>query len=307
MFVTIVLAFNLPPIFLGIMDVPSIAAGCSPSVWLLVNALFCLSHIYFSFYVAKTLYYGNNDESNDDPEVPNHRRRYRGGPNQSVYDKATQLFCYDPWMALYLLILIAFFVSINMALTISVDETACAANTTVSVVSAVVCGYSFLFVGASVLCCSVCCAGLFCPNGDPMSSHSRPPTATNTYTRPTPQPPSSRPPPQASAPPVYQDEEEEPPMAYATYAGTASAPPPPSANENYKTPPPSNFDNNNASNMEQGYGSRTGGNANGNQNRGTADRLVNDAIQGVANSINQIWTSVRKGSNNNGNTNNNRR
>lgn len=88
-------------------------------------------------------------------------------------------------------------------------------------------------------------------------------------------------------------------MAYATYAGPASAPPPSSDNQNYKTPPPSNFDNNNASNMEQGYGSRTGGNANANQNRGTGDRLVDDAIQGVANSINQIWTSITKGSNNN--------
>ena len=54
-YITVTCILNIPPIVLGLTDLPNLASGCQASMWLLVYWLLCGTHIAAAFYVARAI------------------------------------------------------------------------------------------------------------------------------------------------------------------------------------------------------------------------------------------------------------
>ena len=97
MFVTVTVVSNLPPMLLaltevGHLDATTSTAYCPASVWLLGNFLVCWVHIMASFYIAVSI---------------NHNSKKS---RQTVFQRAVQLFLYDPVVAVYILLVLGYIV-----------------------------------------------------------------------------------------------------------------------------------------------------------------------------------------------------
>jgi len=77
-FTTLALGLNIPPIIFGLSAVAY--GGCKGSQWLSVNMLFCIAHIIAAIYLAM---------------------------QSKSFNETMQTLCYDPWIAVYILVGIA--------------------------------------------------------------------------------------------------------------------------------------------------------------------------------------------------------
>lgn len=118
-YLTIALGFNLPPIVIGISSVSS-AFSCPDNksgLWLLVNLLFCVCNVAAAIYLAHAI----SDERfttiiNNAASAGGNNRRPPPPANSTTFNKLSYLMCYDVWIALYMLGLVAFFVWIFVGL-----------------------------------------------------------------------------------------------------------------------------------------------------------------------------------------------
>eukprot|EP00591_Stephanopyxis_turris_P007924 CAMPEP_0195526792 /NCGR_PEP_ID=MMETSP0794_2-20130614/28080_1 /TAXON_ID=515487 /ORGANISM="Stephanopyxis turris, Strain CCMP 815" /LENGTH=307 /DNA_ID=CAMNT_0040657571 /DNA_START=280 /DNA_END=1203 /DNA_ORIENTATION=- len=138
----------------GLLIVPSLAVDgfdCKGVMWLFVDLFMCAINIGAAWYLMAMVT----------------RERYSENPNSGLankntaYERAAYLLCYDPWIAVYILVAIAFvawqaFGSGWIATgQMSVHES-CPDNITTSVATAIGFGYAFLWVGACAFVCSLC-------------------------------------------------------------------------------------------------------------------------------------------------------
>ncbi|CAB9525595.1 expressed unknown protein [Seminavis robusta] len=158
--ITVTIALNLPPILLGLMDLPNAVGGCPGSLWLLVFWLLSLVHIVAAFYMA---YAVEKDESILPSRDGEHTAS--GGAN-----RMWKLFCYDGWMAAYILVACGYFGWLLLGgfwyATGNVEDSgACDEGIGGTFGIAYGFGWAFLFLGGCGLGCSVCCGLVMDPPG----------------------------------------------------------------------------------------------------------------------------------------------
>ena len=134
-------------------------AGCGPDLrtWLLVQAALCLINIVMGFYVCCRF---SRPYDLDDPK------------DRDIVARTEHMLCYDPVMALYLLVGLFFLVWLCLGASwFNATSAACAGGTTLRLAEvALACGWLFLIVGGFVFfvavsnkmfdegkCDNVCC------------------------------------------------------------------------------------------------------------------------------------------------------
>ena len=163
-YITVTLVLNLPPIVIGLMDLPNLISGCSGTIWLFVFWVLCVVHILAAFYMAWAV---DNDESltpsaEQANDISHLQRNAQNGAG-----RIKDLFCYDMWMAVYILLLFGCFGWLLLGAVWLItgtmnsdedDETCDDAHGNAQIAFAF--GWAFFFVGGCALCCSLCC-GVF--------------------------------------------------------------------------------------------------------------------------------------------------
>jgi hypothetical protein len=159
-YVTVATIFNGPPLYMGLKELAGLE--CRGSQWLVINGVFCLAHCVAAIYMALQI-----------------RPSNEGG---STMARAGHLFCYDPWMALYILVLAAFFVWLWTGAIWSLNGKAangCQDDDHVTAMAvAMGFGWAFFAVGVAALAIGVCCA--YC-SGDQQTGASYYSNTTTTY------------------------------------------------------------------------------------------------------------------------------
>jgi magnesium-transporting ATPase (P-type) len=140
-YVTVATIFNAPPLYFGATQLAGLE--CRGSQWLVVNGVFCLAHIVAAIYMAVQV----------KPDA---------SATKSTMARAAHLFCYDPWMALYILVLAGFFVWLWTGAVWSLNGKAsngCQEDDHVSTMAAAMAfGWAFFSLGVAALSIGVCCA-----------------------------------------------------------------------------------------------------------------------------------------------------
>eukprot|EP00586_Coscinodiscus_wailesii_P001945 CAMPEP_0172482612 /NCGR_PEP_ID=MMETSP1066-20121228/9120_1 /TAXON_ID=671091 /ORGANISM="Coscinodiscus wailesii, Strain CCMP2513" /LENGTH=228 /DNA_ID=CAMNT_0013245871 /DNA_START=282 /DNA_END=968 /DNA_ORIENTATION=+ len=170
-YITVTCFLNLPPIIVGLMDAPNVVKGCQSSYWLLVFWILCVINIVAAFYMAVAV-------EKDDTILPSDAEQ--GMSNFDAYGGASrmkQLFCYDGWMAAYILIVCGFFVWLVLGIGVIIrgNEDGNCKGIMDTVVLASAFGWAFVSLGGFALCCSVCC-GVFNNFQRRQRAHRQPPT-----------------------------------------------------------------------------------------------------------------------------------
>ena len=145
--------------------------GCKASTWLLVDVILCAVNICAAFYVAI-------------------QYRKRIDRNQSRgFQKARDILCYDPAIAVYIIVLIGFFIWINVGFSMMEESGSCEDGVVKIVKDCIALGFGFVGVGFLALgislCCTCCCRGG--SSGDDNAVYQIPGTA-NQHNQQTPAP-----------------------------------------------------------------------------------------------------------------------
>jgi len=142
-------ALNLPSIIVSGKSLSNGFGDCKGSVWLLVNLILCVINIGAAWYISA------KSQNLNDPELQN---------RTTMYSRIVHLLCYDPVIAVYILLLVFFFcwlgVGVNWKVSDQIyDGGGCNDEVSGAVKTSIACGYSFFGVGFMALCCSLCVAG----------------------------------------------------------------------------------------------------------------------------------------------------
>ena len=160
LYLTVTLGLNLPPIVVGVMDIPNYLSGpCQEmaSLWLLLCWIFCVIHIVAAFYMSVM--------------VQRTKGVFQGG--ESGPSRVKNLLCYDPVMAFYILIVLGFFAWSIVGIVWLTDGTIVIEDENdledlsdecddggigQKVLVAFGFGWAFLLVGGCALSMSLCCS-----------------------------------------------------------------------------------------------------------------------------------------------------
>jgi len=134
------LALNLPPIISTGETLSNGFSESKGSSWLFINMICCISNIGSAFYISRSLQNRNGAELQR---------------NTTVLSRALHLLCYDPLIALYILILIFHFCWLGTGAAWKFSDRI---DDSVALNISIACGYSFFSVGCIALCCSLCVA-----------------------------------------------------------------------------------------------------------------------------------------------------
>ena len=112
-FVTVTVVSNLPPMLIALTEVGNIygdnsssSSGgsiCPSSVWLLINFLFSWIHVIASFYIAFSINQRVHKKHHHHHGKTTTLSLEYSAPDKTIYRRASNLFCYDPVMAIYIM------------------------------------------------------------------------------------------------------------------------------------------------------------------------------------------------------------
>ena len=167
-FVTVAAVFNLPSIYVGLVGiVDEDVTSCAGARWLLVHALLCLANVVAAIYmgvaVVKEVSLTTTEQQQQQQSSP-----------KSAFARAGHLLCYDPIMAIYILVLLGFFAWLWTGAAWSLNghiHQGCNADgdgIAGKVALALGFGWAFIFFGLAALCLGMCCA--YCWDGDANTS-----------------------------------------------------------------------------------------------------------------------------------------
>jgi hypothetical protein len=120
-------------------------------MWHIGNMIFCLANIIAALYIAIRF-----NELRRDPTATSNGSNTQG----SGLKKAGDILCNDPVVAVYILVLIGFFVWLCLGTSWrATGQMDCGDDNALALVgSSLGLGYSFFGVGFMALCCSLCCS-----------------------------------------------------------------------------------------------------------------------------------------------------
>lgn len=128
-YVAVTLGLNVAPVAFGVQAL--IYPGCRGSQWLLLNTAFCVAHVIAALYLA--------------------------GQSKS-WSETVKTLCYDPWIAVYILVCIAFFIWLCIGGSWSAQGAMangdCPDNIASLTMNSLYCGFAFLFFGVFALAIS---------------------------------------------------------------------------------------------------------------------------------------------------------
>lgn len=217
LYVTSALICNIPPIAMGIPKVISSFLGCKGSLWLFADIIFCGINIAAAIYVA--IKYRDRNESQN-----------------TGFHRAKEILCYDPVIAIYILVLLGHFAWCCLGVTwqgqyIDYGYDDCDPDIPSLVKTCYGFGFVFIFVGTGLIWIGLCCS--CCMNGASsndnvvyqMSPSQRPDVASTDDVEKNTKVPATN----ATAVPIYNNGE---PIYAATVVDnpTPSAPPEPTIN-----------------------------------------------------------------------------
>lgn len=149
LFVTVTTVLNVPPIVsaatvlldYGLSD----GSNCRGMLWSTVNLPLCVINVLAAWYMAYTIGRGQSNPSNFETST----------------GRLMHLLCYDNWIALYIVVVAGFCVWQGMGsawIAADVTNQSCPGTVTQSWAYALGCGWMYIAVGGTALCCSACCA-----------------------------------------------------------------------------------------------------------------------------------------------------
>ena len=172
-FVTVAAVFNIPSVYVGLVGVLDEGVNCKGARWLLVHALLCAINIVAAIYMGVTVVKEVNHDNNDG--VVAHQTP------KTAFARAGHLLCYDPLLAVYILVLLAFFAwlwtgaawslsgSIHQGCDADGDDDGVAGKVAIALGF----GWAFIFFGMASLCIGMCCAYMW-DSGDGVHASSIP-------------------------------------------------------------------------------------------------------------------------------------
>jgi len=114
-------------------------SDCREDIWLLLNLPLCISHLLVAWYVTKRI------SDKDDLRLRN---------AVTIYSRAKILLCHDPWVAIYILLYIFFFVWICIGLGWNYSEDTCGDGA--YSFASIFCGITFIIFGSTFFFVSLC-------------------------------------------------------------------------------------------------------------------------------------------------------
>mmetsp|Transcript_22377 Transcript_22377/g.33490 ORF Transcript_22377/g.33490 Transcript_22377/m.33490 type:complete len:361 (+) Transcript_22377:115-1197(+) len=150
LYVAVAVGFNVPSISCGVSSLVY-GLGCAASLWQFVNIILCAINIVAAFYIAIRF-----NQLRNNPENSDGTRNTR----TSGISKASEILCYDPFVAIYILVLIGFFAWLCIGVSWRASGAMnCADDNTLALVgTSLGMGYGFFTAGFFALSCSVCCS-----------------------------------------------------------------------------------------------------------------------------------------------------
>jgi len=147
-YVTVALALNLPQTIMALSSVGQMP--CQSTTWMLVNLAFCVANIAAAIYLAISIADPDKASLQDKP---------------TAWGRASHLLCQDPWIALYILVYIGFFVWSIVGSTWSIggkarDGAKCEDSGVTLLRVSIGLNFAFMIIGFSALCIALCCSCL---------------------------------------------------------------------------------------------------------------------------------------------------
>jgi len=116
MFVTTTVVTNVPPMMIALSELSHFQENdgkvCKISVWLLINFLFCWVHIVASIYIAVSIH--QNGKRKQSSSKKQQQQQQQKPQNDTVLLRASNLFLYDPVMAVYLALVVLYILFISI-------------------------------------------------------------------------------------------------------------------------------------------------------------------------------------------------
>jgi len=140
---------QIPLAIAAAVEIPGLFNGCKGSQWMVGMLGTAIAHMFTSVYLASRVANKTDEKLRD---------------KHTAWERISYLLCHDPWIAIYLLIVI-FDVSwlvIGSGWSINGRFGDCDMGGNVRIVMGL--GWSYLILGPSVLSCNLCCA--CCDKGD---------------------------------------------------------------------------------------------------------------------------------------------
>jgi len=146
-FVVITFLTQIPLAVAAAMELGGLLNGCKGSQWLVGMLVVAIAHIAASVYLAHRIS-NRTDEALRD--------------KHSSWERISYLLCHDPWIALYLLIVIFFVAWLCVGSSWSLrdrmnNSSGCGSNLDDRLRIVMGLGWFYLFAGPAVLSCNLCC------------------------------------------------------------------------------------------------------------------------------------------------------
>lgn len=153
LYVTTATGLNIPPIAISAGYLVENFMNCTGSMWLLVNSVLCAINIAAAIYIAVKY---------RDPNSTG------GGESRNGFQRAKDILCYDPTIAIYIIVLFVFFIwlclgiswrfSDDLTFGLGQDDEGCSENILSLMSTCIGLGFTFLGLGCVALCISLCCS-----------------------------------------------------------------------------------------------------------------------------------------------------
>ncbi len=143
-FVMVTFLTQIPLAIAAALEIPGLFNGCKGSQWLVGMLAVAIAHMFTSVYLAVRV-------TNSTDEALRNKH--------SSWERISWLLCHDPWIAIYLLIVIFYVVWLVVGsswnLTGQMYSGSCDYDDNAVIVLGL--GWTYLFLGPSVLSCNLCC------------------------------------------------------------------------------------------------------------------------------------------------------
>ncbi|KAL7474713.1 hypothetical protein ACHAW6_000672 [Cyclotella cf. meneghiniana] len=179
LFLSVAIGLNLPPVIFtakssgGGYDYDE---GCtSAAKWIYVNGALCIVHMMAALYMSNKISQ-EPGEVNDTPfvkaSVMDHETGNGQNPKKTLVKmvmentmptqsrsvaRVKEILCYDPFVALYIIISIFFMAWQTVGVGRSSLAVDCGGGLDENITYSLICGFLFIFLGGSTFACSLCC------------------------------------------------------------------------------------------------------------------------------------------------------